>query len=86
LACYERGIAAARARTIGDPDRYPNPFWLDVDSRPFMRAMHGKGLCEWRLGREEEARKVFEDMLRWNPNDKQGVRFLLRDVDEGLTW
>ena len=86
LACYERGIAAARERTIGDPDRYPNPFWLDLDSRPFMRAMHGKGLCAWRLGRVEVARAVFQDMLRWNPNDNQGVRFLASDLDEGLTW
>ena len=86
LACYERGIDAARARTIGVPDRYPGPFWLDLDSRPFMRATHGKGLCLWRLERAQEARAVFEDMLRWNPNDNQGVRFLLQDLGEGLNW
>ena len=86
LACYERGIDAALARTIGDPDRYPDPFWLDVDSRPFMRAVHGKGLCLWRLERVQEARVIFQDMLRWNPNDNQGMRFLLPDLDEGLSW
>jgi len=86
LACYERGIAAARARRIGDPEHYAGSFWLDVDSRPFMRGMHGKGLCEWRLGREEAVREIFQDMLRWNPNDNQGVRFLLSDLDEGLSW
>ena len=51
-----------------------------------MRAMHGKGLCEWRLGRVEAARAVFQDMLHWNPNDNQGVRFLSSDLDEGLSW
>jgi len=86
LACYQRGIDAALARTIGDPERYPGPFWLDVDSRPFMRATHGKGLCLWRLERVQEARAIFEDMLRWNPNDNQGARFLLHDLDEGLSW
>ena len=86
LACYERGIDTAQAGTIGDPEHYPGSFWLDVDSRPFMRATHGKGLCLWRLDRVREARAVFQDMLRWNPNDNQGVRFLLHDLDEGLNW
>jgi tetratricopeptide (TPR) repeat protein len=86
LTLYERGQAAAEARTIGDPARYPAPFWLDVDSRPFMRALHGRGLCLWRLGRIDEARQVLALMLELNPNDNQGVRFLLHDLDEGLSW
>ncbi|MDH4209216.1 MAG: tetratricopeptide repeat protein [Anaerolineae bacterium] len=86
LPLYERGQTAAEARTIGDPARYPGPFWLDVDSRPFMRALHGRGLCLWRLGRVDEARQVFAWMLELNPNDNQGVRFLLHDLDEGLSW
>jgi hypothetical protein len=45
LACYERGEAAALARTIGDPDTCARPFWLDLDSRPYLRALHGKGCC-----------------------------------------
>ncbi len=86
LAHYERGQAAALERTIGDPARYPGPFWGDVDSRPFMRALHGRGICLWRLGRMEEAQRVFASMLELNPNDNQGVRFLLHDLDEGLSW
>jgi tetratricopeptide (TPR) repeat protein len=86
LGHYERGQAAAEARVIGDPSRYPHPFWLDLDSRPFMRALHGRGLCLWRLGRVEEARQVFAWMLELNPNDNQGIRFILSDLDEGLTW
>jgi tetratricopeptide (TPR) repeat protein len=86
LTLYERGQAAAEARTIGDPARYPGLFWLDVDSRPFMRALHGRGLCLWRLGRTDEARQVFARMLELNPHDNQGVRFLLYDLDEGLSW
>lgn len=86
LTCYERGEAAALARTIGDPKKYEGSFWLDVDSRPYMRGLHGKGLCLWRLGRTREARRVFAQMLRLNPNDNQGVRFLIPDLDAGLTW
>ena len=86
LAHYERSQAAAEARTIGDLADYPGPFWGDVDSRPFMRALHGRGLCLWRLGRVDETRGVFAWVLELNPNDNQGVRFLLRDLDEGLSW
>jgi tetratricopeptide (TPR) repeat protein len=86
LSLYEQGQAAAEARTIGDPAHYPGPFWGDLDSRPFMRALHGRGLCLWRLGRTDEARQVFAWMLELNPNDNQGVRFLVADMDEGLDW
>jgi len=51
-----------------------------------MRALHGKGLCLWRLDRTREARQMFAQMLRLNRNDNQGVRFLIPDLDAGLTW
>jgi tetratricopeptide (TPR) repeat protein len=86
LAHYERGQAEAEARTIGDPSRYPSVFWGDLRSRPFMRALHGRGLCLWRLGQVDEARQVFSWMLELNPNDNQGARFLLHDLNEGLSW
>ena len=86
LALYERGQAAAETRTIGDPARYPSSFWADLDSRPFMRALHGRGLCLWRLGRLAEAREILAQMLALNPNDNQGARFLLADLEAGLSW
>ncbi len=86
LGHYERAQRAAEARTIGDPAHYAAPFWLEVDSRPFMRALHGRGLCLWQMGRVDEARQVFAWMMELNPNDNQGVRFLLAGLDEGLTW
>ncbi len=60
--------------------------WGHVDNRPFLRCMHGYGLCLWRLGRFDEAGRVFEKMLWLNPSDNQGVRFLLEDVRAGKTW
>ncbi len=86
LACYQRSQAVAEARTIGDPETYTRPFWFDLDSRPFLRALHGQGVCLWRLGRIAEARAIFERLLALNPSDNQGVRFLLPDMNAGLTW
>lgn len=69
LAFYERGQAAAERRTIGDPDTYPHSVRGDVDSRPLMRALHGRGLCLWRLGRTEEVCQILARMLKLNPNE-----------------
>ena len=33
--------------------------WGFVDNRPFLRALHGLGLCAWRQGRWEDAEAVF---------------------------
>jgi hypothetical protein len=60
--------------------------WGLIDNRPFLRCLHGFGLCFWRLGRFEEAGRVFERMLWLNPTDNQGVRFLIDDVRAGRDW
>lgn len=43
--------------------------WGHVDNRPFLRCMHGFGVCLWRLGRFDEAEGVFDRMLWLNPSD-----------------
>ncbi len=86
LADYERGESAALERTIGDPWQYPGTFWDDLDSRPYMRALHGKGIALWRLGRASEAQQVFRQMVEMDPDDSQGTGLLLRDLNAGLTW
>ncbi len=60
--------------------------WGCLDNRPFLRCMHGYGLCLWRLGRFQEAEGIFERMLWLNPSDNQGVRFLLHAVRTGQAW
>jgi tetratricopeptide (TPR) repeat protein len=60
--------------------------WGWIDNRPFLRRMHGFGLCLWRLGRFEEAARIFDRMLWLNPSDNQGVRLLIGDVRAGTTW
>jgi len=57
--------------------------WGFIDNRPFLRCLHGYGLCLWRFGRLREAEKVFTRMLWLNPTDNQGVRSELSDVKEG---
>jgi tetratricopeptide (TPR) repeat protein len=60
--------------------------WGLINNRPFLRCMHGYGLCLWRLGRFDEAEHVFEKMLWLNPSDNQGVRFLIDEVKAKTAW
>ncbi|MBI3454216.1 MAG: cytoplasmic protein, partial [Candidatus Rokubacteria bacterium] len=55
-------------------------------NRPYLRCMQGYGLCLWRLGRDDEAGRVFRQMLWLNPSDNQGVRLLVEDVRAGRAW
>lgn len=60
--------------------------WGWIDNRPFLRSMHGFGLCLWRLRRFKEAAAVFDRMLWLNPSDNQDVRMLLPEVRAGVRW
>jgi len=60
--------------------------WGSIYNRPFLRCLHGYGLCLWRLGKLAEAQPVFERILSLNPNDNQGVRFCWEDVRNGRSW
>lgn len=68
-------------------------FWGILESRPYMRALHGLGLVAWKQGRLEEAVDIFKRMLKLNPNDNQGARYLLgplyhqmRNLEEAAGW
>jgi len=60
--------------------------WSWIDNRPFLRCLHGFGLCLWRLGRFEEAGRVFDRMLWLNPSDNQGARCLIGHVRARAPW
>jgi tetratricopeptide (TPR) repeat protein len=60
--------------------------WGSIYNRPFLRCLHGYGLCLWRLGKFAEAQGVFERILSLNPNDNQGVRACWDDVRNSRTW
>jgi len=55
-------------------------FWGIIETRPYMRALHGLGLTAWRTDKLETALDIFRQMLELNPNDNQGVRYLMGPV------
>ena len=77
LSLYERAVAAA-ARVLGDEvfEEYKGQFWGLLETRPYMRARLGLAEVLWASGRRAEAAEHLEAMLRLNPNDNQGLRYI----------
>jgi tetratricopeptide (TPR) repeat protein len=49
-------------------------FWMIHETRPFMRCMQAYADCLKNMGRFHDAVSVYEEMIRLNPNDNQGIR------------
>jgi len=74
---YAQGVAAAE-RALGEAFKeYEGSFWGFVETRPYMRAREGLAQCLWLLEEHEAAIDHFSEMLRLNPNDNQGIRYIL---------
>jgi len=75
---YEAGVRAGE-RALGEErfQKEAGHFWGIVDTRPYMRARNGLAQCLWQMGKRDEAVGHYRDMLRLNPNDNQGIRYLM---------
>lgn len=75
---YAQGVAAGE-RALGE-DAFQEDvgqFWGLIETRPYMRARLGLAHALWALNRRQEAIAHLWDLLRLNPGDNQGVRYLL---------
>ncbi len=75
---FTRGVAAGEL-ALG-PDEFAacaGSFWGALETRPYMRARAGLAGALLRLGDREGAVAHWRAMLKLNPNDTQGVRYLL---------
>jgi len=77
-AYFEKGVEAGE-RALGDTafEEDVGHFWGLLETRPYMRARAGLAQCLWILGEQEAAIGHYEDMLRLNPSDNQGIRHIL---------
>ena len=73
---YRRALEAARAR-LGTDDPGAFMWWGELETRPYMRARHGLGLALADQGRHAAAAAEYRALLECNPNDNQGIRYLL---------
>lgn len=75
---YAQGVAAGE-RALGPPtfEEQAGHFWGIVRTRPYMRARFGLARCLEELGQVGNAIGHYQELLRLNPTDNQGVRDIL---------
>lgn len=78
LTWYEKGMMIGEEE-LGKAFFMENMghFWGLLETRPFMRAKFNYAMTLYDLGKISVATQHYEEMLRLNPNDNQGVRNLL---------
>ena len=81
---YEAGVRIGEL-TLGDSFDGVLPWGL-IDNRPFLRCLHGYGLCLWRLGKFEESASVLNRIIWLNPSDNQGARFEIGELRARKKW
>lgn len=78
LALYEAGVAAGERALGADFFREEvGHFWGVLESRPYMRARAGLAAILYNIGEKRRAADHYRDLLRLNPGDNQGIRYVL---------
>lgn len=60
--------------------------WECIDNRPFYRALHGLGTCQWRLGDIDSACRTFARLASLHPSDPLDGRFLAERAGAGQSY
>ena len=75
---FQKGVAAGE-RALGREGlkKHEGHFWGVLETRPYMRARLGLAQALWEMRAYEEAISHYREMLRLNPGDNQGIRYVL---------
>lgn len=78
LELYRQAVEAG-ARALGESVFLNDAghFWGINRTRPYMRARAALAQTLWESGKSEESIGHYREMLRLNPNDNQGIRYVL---------
>ena len=79
LDLWQRAVDAGKEALGADFEEFEGEFWGFLETRPYMRARFGLAWALWKRGAREEAIDHLHAMLKLNPNDNQGVRYVLAD-------
>ena len=78
IETYTKAVEAGE-RALG-PDTFRDDvghFWGLLETRPYMRARASLAQCLWEADRDDEAIGHARELLRLNPGDNQGTRYVL---------
>jgi tetratricopeptide (TPR) repeat protein len=76
--CYAKGVEAGEL-ALGPRGfkQFAGHFWGFLETRPYMRARAGLASTLLKLGDVDGAIGHYRDMLKLNPSDNQGIRYVL---------
>jgi tetratricopeptide (TPR) repeat protein len=78
LEFFRKGVEAGeQALGAAGFKKYAGHFWGFLETRPYMRARAGLAATLNALGEVDAAIGHYREMLRLNPNDNQGIRYVL---------
>jgi len=79
---YARKGVAAGERALGKEvfEEEVGNFWTLIGTRPYMRALFALAELLWATGDKDEAIGLYQEMLRLNPDDRQGVRYIVMQI------
>ncbi|KAF5043022.1 ST7 protein [anaerobic digester metagenome] len=79
---YARKGVAAGERALGKEvfEEEVGNFWMMIETRPYMRALLTLAELLWIAGNKDEAIRLYQEMLRLNPDDNQGVRYIIMQI------
>ena len=78
IVLFEKAIRAGE-KTLGKKffKEEKGYFWGMIETRPYMRAKAGLADCLYAKQEVDKVIEIYEEMLELNPNDNQGIRYLL---------
>lgn len=80
----EKAILKAYEETINQFPVWPDEMeWGYIENRPYMRATQSRADLYADKGMKEEAIELYRLLLRLNPNDNQGIRYLVAGIYAG---
>ena len=59
--------------------------WGDLDNRAYLRIIAHKADCLCDTGKKEKGIELYKLLLKLNPNDNQGIRYLIAGIYKGIT-
>ncbi len=73
-------------RPIAESEGGDLAWWAVNATRPYMRAIQAMGVLHAENGDADDARKCFEQLLEMSPNDNQGIRYLVAELDQATVF
>jgi len=84
LNCYRTAIHIAEKNL---PEDFNGVMpWICLENRPYLRALHGLCLAQWRMKDFDEAYKTAEKLLRICPGDNIGIRLIMEPIASRREW